>query len=203
MTTRPRKSAPAAAPKKDFKAIAARAKLPEKTVPICMAGDLVAEFEEIDRQLIAAMKRPSNSLAGSGTAPLRERLEQLQAEMEENTYVFRLRALPRTTKPGDDRPSWRALMDAHPPRQDAEGSLDIGDVQSGVNRETFFEPFLRASIVDPVMTDEEFAENIEGGNLTDRQYDQLVKVAWDLNQGTVDIPFSRAALLESRISSDE
>jgi len=181
----------------------ARAKLPERTVPVCLAGDLVAEFEEVDRQLVAALQRPATSLAGRGTEPLKARLAQLQAEMEDNTYLFRLRALPRTTKPGDDRPSWRGLTDAHPPRQDADGSPDIGDVQSGVNRETFFEPFLRASIVDPVMTDEEFADIVAGDKLTDRQYDQLVKAAWDLNQGTVDIPFSRAAWLESRTTDDE
>lgn len=187
---------------RDFKAMAARAKLPERTVPVCLAGDLVAEFEEVDRQLVAAQKRPPTSLAGSGTGALVARLEELQAEMEANTYPFRLRALPRTVKPGDERPSWRALCDAHPPRQDAEGSPDIGDIQSGVNRETFFGPLLRASIIDPVMTDAEFADVVEGDKITDRQYDELVKAAWDLNQGKVDIPFSRAAWQASRTSDD-
>lgn len=180
-------------PKPDFARLLADAKLPEKTVPVCLRGDLVADFEAADRELEQAQKKPSTSLAGSGTATLLERLEALEAEMAEHTYTFRLRAMPRH--------AWRELMAAHPPRKGDDGELVIEDRITGANRTTVFEPLVRASIVDPELTDAQFAELV--GKLTDRQFEDLTTAAWDLNQGSVDIPFSRAASRARRTTSDE
>lgn len=178
---------------KSFAAMLADAKLPEKTVPVCLRGDLVADFEAADRELEQAQKKPASSLAGSGTGVLVERLESLEAEMAGHTYVFRLRAMPRHV--------WRELMAAHPPRKGEDGELVMEDRLTGANRLTVFEPLVRASIVDPELTDEQFADLI--GKLTDRQFEDLTSAAWDLNQGSVDIPFSRAASRARRTTSDE
>jgi hypothetical protein len=193
MTTRPHKKAAQAASKPDFAALLGRARMPERTVPVCLAGDLAADFEQADRELELAQKKGSDSLAGNGTAALLARIDALSDEMAANTYPFRLRALTR--------PAWRELCNAHPPRKDDKGEPDIGDLQSGVNRDTFMEPLLRASIVDPELSDETFADLV--GKLTDRQYEELVRAAWDLNQGEIDIPFSRAALRARRATSGE
>lgn len=178
-------------PKPDFAKLLAGAKLPERTVPVCLRGDLVADFEAADRELEQAQKQPATSLAGSGTGALVERLDALAAEMREHTYTFRLRAMPRH--------AWRELMAAHPPRE-KDGELVIEDRITGANRLTVFEPLVRMSIVDPVLTDEQFAELMAA--LTDRQFEDLTSAAWDLNQGSVNIPFSRAASQARRSTSD-
>lgn len=203
MTARPRKNAPAAAPKLDFSKWLAAAKLPEHTVPICARGDLAAEFDQVEEELRQAAKKPKNSLAGNGLAPLMERLDQIQDEMREFTYPLRVRALRKRRKPGDDdpRPTWSELAKEHPPREQEDGSLVTEDVMAGgVNRETFLEPLLRFTIVDPVMTDEQFEEFVAA--LSDGQYERLVQAAWDCNQGQVDVPFSRVASLIRQGSSD-
>lgn len=206
MTARPRKSpaAVAEAPKLDFaKWMAARKPL-ERSFPICGRGDLAAEFDRVEDELRQAAKKPKNSLAGTGLAPLMERLDQIQDEMREFTYPFKLRALKTRHAPGDDdsRPTWDELAKQHPPREKEDGSLVTEDLMAGgLNRETFLEPLLRFTIVDPVMSDEQFEEFIAG--LSDGQYEQLAQAAWDCNQGQVDIPFSRVASLIRQGSSDE
>lgn len=206
MTTRARSTAVAesAAPKLDFGKWLAAAKLPERTMPVCGRGDLAAEFEDVEEQLRQAAKKSKNSLAGAGLAPLMERLDEIQAEMQEATYPIRVRALRKRRKPGDDdgRPTWTELSAQHPPREKEDGSLVAEDMMAGgINRETFLEPLLRVSIVDPVMTDEQFDEFVSA--LSDGQYERLVQAAWDCNQGQVDIPFSRVASLIRRGSDAE
>jgi hypothetical protein len=110
--------------------------------------------------------------------------------MREHTYPFRLRAMTRH--------AWRALVNEHQPRE-KDGEVLPEDRLAGVNRETFFEPLVRASIVDPELSDEDWPQLLD--TLTDRQFEELVSAAWDLNQGKVDIPFSRAAW-QTRRSSD-
>ena len=177
---------------KSFAAMLGEAKMPEKTVPVCLRGDLTADFEEVDRQLEAAQKKPASSLAGSGTGALLERLDALAVEMAEHTYTFRLRAMPRH--------AWLELMAAHPPRKDDEGDPLVEDRMTGANRLTVFEPMVRMSIIDPELDDEQWKKLLAA--LTDRQFEDLVNAAWDLNQGKVDVPFSRAASQARRTTSD-
>ena len=61
----------------------------------------------------------------------------------------------------------------------------------GVNADTFYEAIIRACVVDPQMSDEQWHALCAA--LTDRQFDELAQAAWDLNRREVDIPFSRAA----------
>lgn len=192
MTARPRKPAVAAVSKPDFKALLAGAKLPEATVSICLRGDLVADHEAAERELEQALNATSNSLAGNGAAAIAERIEGLEAQMQEHTYEFRLRALPR--------PAWRALVVAHPPRQTEAGEIEPTD-RTGVNSETFYEAMIRACLIDPELTDEQWATLNEA--LTDRQFQDLSDAAWGLNRREVDIPFSRAASRMRRNSETE
>lgn len=178
---------------KDFSAILAGAKLPERTVDLCLRGDLVAEVERLDAELARLQKQPGTSLAGNGSAALVEQIEALQEQMREHTYPVRLRALPRQ--------AWRELREAHPPRMDADGDPVLEDRMSGVDRTSFFEPLVRASIVDPELTDEQWAAL--DGAITDRQFEDLTAAAWELNQGAVSIPFSRAALRAKAATADE
>jgi hypothetical protein len=177
---------------RNFKSMLAEAALPETTVQICLRGDLVADHELAERELELAQKQAVDSLAGNGAAAIAERIEGLEAQMREHTYDFRLRALPR--------PAWRALVAGHEPRRGDDNEIRAED-RMGVNAETFFPAMIRACLVDPELTDDEWAQLNEA--LTDRQFDDLSDAAWGLNRREVDIPFSRAASRMRRTSADE
>lgn len=175
------------------------ARLPEAVVPIVMRGDLAAERERLQRQVDEAKARKADSLAGAGTADLEERLREVADEMRESVVEFRLRALPRTKRPGDSRASFAELKAAHPPRE-TNGEMIREDIMAGfVNAETFPDPLVKASIVDPPLTDEDW-DNLD---ISQGQFDELVTAAWTLNQGRVDIPFSSAASATTSTSAGE
>jgi hypothetical protein len=190
------------------------AKLPERSVPICLRGDLVADHEAAERDLELAQKKPNDSKEGSGVGALIERIEALQAEMSEHTDNFRLRALPRL--------KFRALFVAHPPRTDEDGEAHREDAILGVNRDTFFPALIRLSAFEPKLDDDDWRElfgddeqtrarlkaegkedEIREGLLTARQFGNLEDAAWFLNRGEVDVPFSRAASLARRNTGTE
>lgn len=168
-----------------FKAALRAAKLPERTVPVCLQLDLQDEFEQAERELQTAVQRPRDSLAAGAPAELSQRVKALEEEMRAHTYDFRLRALPR--------PAWKALLADHPPRKAEDGSVDERDKYIGVNVDTFFVSLIRASVVEPAELDDDDWSLLLDEKLTDRQFDQLSDAAWSLNRRDVDIPFSHAA----------
>jgi hypothetical protein len=179
--------------KKNFKAMLAGARLPEKTVPICLRGDLVAEFERLDRQLQEARRKPADSLAGTGEGEILDRMETVRQQMQDNTCDVVLRAKPKA--------EWRALCADHSPRKTDDGTIDERDVMLGVNAETFFDAIIRACMIDPELDDQTWAE-FEAA-LTDRQFQDLAEAAWAVNRSDVDIPFLPAASRNSRDSGGE
>lgn len=183
---------------KNFKTMLAEAKLPEKTVPICLRGDLAADFEEAERRLIEANKTRGDSLAGAPElGALAEQVEQLREQMRQHFYTFRLRALPKR--------DWRALVAAHPPRRvdgpDGEPEVHEDDKYVGVNADTFFDAMIRACLVDPELDEQEWAHLAEV--LSDKQYEALSTAAWGVNRSDVDVPFSRVASLINQRIADE
>lgn len=177
----------------DYKAMRKAARLPERTVPICFRGDLIADFEALERQLEEAQKASADSL-DTGTGELLERMDAIQAEMRENTYPVRLRAM--------DFRFYNALVAKHPPRRDDDGAVLEDDSHLRVNTETFWEPLLRASIVDPELPTHDDWEDFVAG-ITDYQYNELAVAALNLNRGKVDVPFSLAASSMKRTSGGE
>jgi len=177
--------------KKSVKALIREARLPERTVPVCLNAALVAEIEQAERDLADAQRQANDSLAGGSQArEIAERIEALRQRMRDHTVEFRLRAM--------SRPAWREFFAEHPPRKDDKGEIDERDKYIGVNTDTFFAALARRSVVEPELDDEDWQLLEE--RLTSRQFDQLADVAWALNRREVDIPFSLAA---SRILSSE
>ena len=167
----------------DVKELIRSAKLPEKTVSLCLRADLVAEYERTERDLAVAVKAAGDSLAGPGgqARDLEERLAALREEMTGSTLTVTLRALP-TAK-------YRALMDEHPPRV-VDDQVDRRDRVFGFNIDTFFDALARACVVAPDLDDEDWeALTGEDGKLTDAQYGVLTDTAWKLNRKDVDLPF--------------
>lgn len=206
MTARPRK---VVAAKPSFTDLLAGARLPERSVPVCLRADLVADHEAADRELKKLADRPSQKFSGNGSGELRQKILDLEEQMKAASYEFRFRALPK--------PQWRKLIAAHPPRFEADGSFVRGDAP-GINSDTFYGAMLRTCLISPVLTEDEWrvligdteehaarleaegkADQVEPGKLTDRQLDELVDAAWNVNRGEVNVPFSRAA---SRLTSN-
>lgn len=160
------------------------ARLPERTVAICLRGDLVAEFEDLERRYAEATQRPATSLADGGEgAEIAGRMEAIRQEMQSEMLTLRLRALPRRR--------WSELIVEHPARRDESGKLNEEDEAFGYNAATFFEALIRESAVDPQLTDENWADL--DAVLTDSGFNQLANAAVILNRRGVDIPFSFAA----------
>lgn len=162
----------------------AAARPAERTVQLCLRGDLQAEFEELDRQLESARKAQPDSLAGgTEVVVLSQKIEAVRERMQAATVTFRLRALPRRR--------WRQLMAEHPPRRTDDGKPVETDV-IGVNAETFFDPLVRECTVEPQLTEEQWVRLLDEV-LSDRQFDLLMGTAWALNRHDVAVPTSRAA----------
>lgn len=161
----------------------AEAKLPEATVTICLRGDLAADHERAERELARLQEASTDSLAGSGTGEVIDRITDLEQQMREHTYEFRLRALPRV--------QWHELCSAHPPRRGDDDEIIDADRFILVNTETFWEAMIRACLVDPQLSDDEWRQ-LET-LLTDHAWNELCDTAWGLNRRGVSVPFSRAA----------
>lgn len=180
--------------KKNALDLIATARLPERTVDLCLRGDLLAEHEELETRLAAARRAGADSLAGNPDAQQIARdIEALQAVMAEDTITLRLRALPRR--------QWADLVAKHPPRRDDGGRIADTD-SSGVNVDAFMAEVLRRCIVDPELSEENFARLVDEC-ITDAQYGQLTDAVWALNRSEVNVPFSHAASRILRASAPE
>lgn len=169
----------------DFRDLLKQARLPERTVPVCLRADLVADHEDLQRQLDQAQQAKADSLAGTGAGALEDRIRELEGEMTASVVVFRLRALPHSRRKSDPRPTFRELKAQHPARE-IDGKVMPEDMMAGwINAQTFPDPLVRHSIVEPELTDEDWDELV----LSQGQFDELATVAWELNQGKVDVPF--------------
>lgn len=173
------------AQKSSIKTLIRQARLPERTVQVCLDAALVAEIEQAERELAQAERERGDSLAG-GARPraIAERIEALRQQMHDRMVVFRLRAMPR--------PQWAAFLDEHPPRKTDSGEVDERDKYIGVNVDTFFPALIRRSVVEPELDDEDW-DLLLNERLTSRQFDDLANAAWSLNRREVDVPFSLAA----------
>jgi hypothetical protein len=153
-------------------------KLPETEVPICMRGDMQSRFEELERELEIARRKPdSDSLAGGDgeVRRLAEEIEALRAEMQQHVRVFLLRALPRK--------AWSDLVKEHKPRKQ--------DAPADFNRDTFPVAALAACSVKPGITEAQAGKVVD--HITQGQWSTLWNAIMELNGGSGDVPFSYAA----------
>lgn len=172
------------APKPSTKDKIAAAKLPERTVDICLRGDLQADWEDLRRQIVALEAEAQaddrlNSAARKQQRDLAVRLEELEAEMRDQTIVFRLRALPRK--------QWDALMKEHPPRSDNDE-----DTYLGYNPDTFMSAAIQACTYSPDDLDAATWDDLFDNRLTRQQFAELQDAMMALNVRKVSIPNSRA-----------
>lgn len=163
------------------------ARLPEARVPLCMRGDLLAELGRLEQELDTARQADSgNSLASGGAArQVAEQMEELLAEIEQHTHIFRFRAIPRR--------AFRDLQEAHPPREGNQLDTTMGFDVEGLQV-----PLISACCFDPAMDSDQTESLLDV--LSDGQVMELFGAALALNRSRVDLPkFETAsAILERR-----
>jgi hypothetical protein len=176
---------------------------PEKVVSICLRGHLQAEWDQLKAAYDAGPGDDDRSTMAIRAAKRRvaEQMAEVEAQMRAGTVAFRLRALPRRRTPGvpADQLVWSELVGKHPPRKDTNGKVDPRDAATGVNTPALLEELVRASVVEPELTPEQWARL--DAKLSDGQFQVLAWAAWNLNRSEVDVPFSRAASMMRRLDA--
>jgi hypothetical protein len=165
----------------DIDALLDNAKLPERTVELCLRGDLQSAWEHAERQLAAAQRTAGDSLGGDTPEieALAARMEDLRAQMAAATVEFTFRALtPRR---------WAQLLTEHPVGDDAPDR----DRMLGINCDTLFPALLIESCAAPAMGQARWDKLLD--RITDAQYARLTNTVWMLNRGEIEVPFSRDA----------
>jgi hypothetical protein len=150
-----------------------------RTVTLYVGGDwdLVEEYNRLDQE-------SAKTLAGKD----RIRLDELAAQIREDTMAFRFEALGRR--------SLQKLLDEHPPR---EGKNQ--DQILGFNEDTATGALIRRCLKDPDLPDKDLDELLDE-DLSDGQYEQLSNTVWAINRRSIDVPLSLTASTSPRSTGD-
>lgn len=161
----------------DLSALLDAARLPERTVELCLRGDLQADWEDLQQQLAAAQRdaAPRSLSDPPAGEEIEERIREVEAAMAGAVLTVRLRAQNRKT--------FKDMALKHPPR---EG--DQRDKLYGFNVEAFNAELIRISCVEPEFDEEKWERLTEV--LTPGQYQMLADTCEVLNHSQVDVPFS-------------
>jgi hypothetical protein len=155
--------------------ILARAKPREKTIRVCLAGDLAGEAERLQDELSRVSEdwEPDDLTAVHPGRAIAEQLKTVheQVRAAEEPFVFRYIG---------DR-AYSDLLAAHP----SENS------QEAFDSEAFPRALVAASCVQPVMTEEQVVELFEVIN--EGEIKKLFDAAWDVHNSSDVVPFSLAA----------
>lgn len=164
----------------DIDEVIAGARLPERTLSLCLRGDLQAEWEDLDRKFQAAQENASDeTLAGNPEVRgIADRMEAIAAEMRAHEVVFLFRGLSKK--------AYSDLLAKHrAPEDETEGVVD------GLYWATYTTALIATCAVDPKMTVAQ-AEKLSDA-VTDRQWDDMFTTALAVNRSQVSVPFSLSA----------
>jgi len=161
---------------------------PRKTVTLCTALDLHAQWERAQDALERA-RQASGESTYAGTNPAEraaaEEVSSLEDRMREHTLVFTIEAMPRK--------SWAEYEAKHPPRPD----VDV-DKTYGINISTL-DDAIGPSVVEVTNADgsprawssEKWPVLAE--QLSNSQWEPFAKGVLEVNRGVSRAPFSRVA----------
>ena len=156
----------------DISEILKKAKRRQKSVHLCLAGDLVADLEALERQLAEAGDAwsPDSLAAADPRVALAKKVAAARDKVRKSYVEFRLQAL------GDKE--WSDLLAAHPGKEKGHGW----------DPETFPKALIAACAVDPVMLPDQVSELFEV--LNEGQRAELFQCAYDVNSEAPGVPFS-------------
>lgn len=152
---------------------------PRERVVEIYPGDVEADLESLNAQIAEAANdpRPKRLADKSPALRLAEEYDALVEATRERAIKVTLRAVPHRT--------YRQLQDAHPPRKGNKR-----DEVYGVNEDTFFPALIRASLVSPEVTDEQWDEFVS--TVAAPALMRLSSTAFELATGEVALPKSSA-----------
>jgi hypothetical protein len=152
--------------------ILAQATPRERTVMVCIRGDLAGEAERLQDELsrVSSDWEPEDLTDVHPGRELAVQLKALREQIKAAEVPFKLRYI------GDK--AYSDLMAAHPAKDDDQA----------FNSETFPRALIAASCVDPVMTEEQVVELFEVIN--EGEIKKLFDAAWDVHNSSEMVPFS-------------
>lgn len=162
----------------DIDTLLSQARRPEGQVRICLRGDLLSEWAELERKLSESLRDDRLGQAN----PVTDRMEAIRAEMENAMVTLTFRGL-----------GWKAWADMeakYPPRTDDTGETVMTD-RIGFNADALFAEAIPASLVSPELTAGQLDKLLD--TITNGQYDEIVTCIWGLNRSRVSVPFSDLA----------
>lgn len=159
---------------------------PRTSVVTIYGGDYLDRIRHLEQKYEAAVKSEKSAdrlLADDSQSPaLAAEHEALVAEAEASAVHVTLKALGRKT--------WRALVASNPAREN-----HAGDAVVGVNEDTFKDALVPASIISPVLSEDELDA------LSDIDFDRLYFTAFALNRNPAASP--KALVSPQSTESDE
>lgn len=164
-------------PKLDVDVMLDTAALPERTVDVCLRGDLYAQWETLNRELEDLVSGAESMGDPEGAPVLREWIADAEGQMGAATLTLRLRALPK-------READRIIVD-NPAR---EGNKV--DASVGFNMEAVEVATIRACCVEPELNDARWAKF--AAVLTASQWRTIMSACDALNYTALDLPFLSA-----------
>lgn len=159
----------------DISEIIKKAKPRERTVRICLAGDLAGRAEELQEELLRLQEdwEPDSLTDVNPGRAIAEEMKTVREQVRESEVPFTLRYI------GDKK--YSDLVAAHP-SDSANELFDDG---------TFPAALIAASCVEPEMSEEQAHELFE--KLNQGEIKKLFDVAWDVHNSSDLVPFSLAA----------
>jgi hypothetical protein len=170
----------------DFEAILAQAKLPERTVTLCLREDLVAEYEQLDTELRSASRTAPSLGEVAPATVIARRMDEVRQQMLEHQRSFLLRAWPAR--------KFAKLRDAMPTTGKDQSDEEFADLWHAAICD-----LVSKMLVKPAATPDQVASLAE--RLAESQWRSLSNAAWDINASGQAIPFSVAA--SAILASDE
>ncbi len=147
----------------------------ERTVKVCIRGDLAGRMEELQEQLAQTSTdwEPSDLSEVHPGRAIVEEMKALREQVKAAEVPFTLRYI------GDK--AYSDLMAAHPDKDDTQA----------FNSETFPRALIAASCVDPVMSEEQATQLFE--KINEGEIKKLFDAAWDVHNSSEMVPFSLLA----------
>jgi hypothetical protein len=154
-----------------------KAKVPVRSVQICLDADLQGEHDELTARLDVLRQESVNTMGQTSEGKeVADRIREIEAEMRESEVTFKFRGL---TKAG-----LRKVQDRFPPPEPNPRGL-IWDVEEGAYA------LIAASAVEPAMTEDQAKQLLD--MISQGHADRMVGAAWLASTGSTQVPFSARA----------
>lgn len=158
-------------------------KTAEKSIPIYMRLDVMADIEELERQITGLQGDTDDGrLAGSGDDPadLADRIRELEAIGRQYTINLRVRAL--------DKKLWKQKVDEFTEEnEDGVAKLDLAALVTDIFPDSLVSPEMGPSQRDSFLT-----------GLSDGQWESVMQGVFDVNRRTVTVGKSLTASFVTR-----